>query len=67
MKIDAQEDCLRAHLFCMVWCEEEKYEENLATFRYVLTSQKLLGSFLSNLVCKVVYMVELKYINLIEF
>ena len=27
VKIDAQEGCLCAHLFCMVWCEgEEKYE-----------------------------------------
>ena len=29
-------------------------------------SQKLLGQFLSNLVCKVMYMVQLKCINLIE-
>ena len=36
MKIDAQEGHLRAHLFCMVWCEEEKYEENLVTFRYLI-------------------------------
>ena len=55
VKIDAQEGCLRAHLFCMVCCEEgeEKYE-------------KLLGRFLSTLVCKVVYMVRLKYVNFKE-
>ena len=29
-------------------------------------SQKLLGQFLSNLICKVMNMVRLKYINLIE-
>ena len=27
VKIDAREDCLRARLFCMVWCEEEEEEE----------------------------------------
>ena len=67
MMIDAQEGCLRAHLFCMVWCEEvEKYEENPATFFQVPISQKLLGRFYSNLVCKVVYTVRFKYINSVE-
>ena len=27
MEIDAQEGCLRAHLFCMVCCEEEEEVE----------------------------------------
>ena len=30
VKIDAQEGCLRAHLFCI-----KKYVENPATFRYL--------------------------------
>ena len=57
VKIDAQGGCLHAHLFCMVWCKEEKYLQNLVTFRYLPISQKLLEQFLSNLVCKVLYMV----------
>ena len=31
-----------------------------------LVSQELLGLFLSNLVCKVLYMVTLKYVDLVE-
>ena len=31
-----------------------------------LVSQELLGLFLSNLVCKVLYMVKLKYVDLVE-
>ena len=31
-----------------------------------LVSQELLGLFLSNLVCKVLYMVTLKYVELVE-
>ena len=31
-----------------------------------LISQELLGLFLSNLVCKVLYMKALKYVNLVE-
>ena len=31
-----------------------------------LVSQELLGQFLSNLVCKVLYMVTLKYVELVE-
>ena len=34
VKIDAREGCLHAHLFCMVWCEEEDIE-NLASLRYL--------------------------------
>ena len=65
VKIDAGEGCLRARLFCMVWCEEEEEGINSGDFQ-VPISQKLLGRFLSNLICKVMYMVRLKYINLIE-
>ena len=46
------------------WCEEEKGEENGTIFRN--TSRKLLGRFLSNLVCKVAYIEGVKYVNLIE-
>ena len=31
-----------------------------------LVSQELLGLFLSNLVCKVLYMVKLEYVDLVE-
>ena len=31
-----------------------------------LVSQELLGLFLSNLICKVLYMVTLKYVDLVE-
>ena len=52
----------------MVWCEFGVKKKNIkksGNFQ-VPISQKLLGRFLSNLVCKVMYMVRLKYINLIE-
>ena len=48
------------------WCEEEKCEENLAIFISIRTSCKLLNRLSSNLVCKVVYMEGIKYVNLIE-
>ena len=44
--------------------EEEIGEENGAIFRN--TSHKLLGQFLSNLVCRVAYIEDIKYVNLIE-
>ena len=48
------------------WCkEEEKCEDNQAFFRSVyLANYK--ADFFSNLVCKVVYMEDIKYVNLIE-
>ena len=47
-------------------CEEEKGEENRAIFRNTYASRELLDRFLSNLVCRVVYMEGIKYVNLIE-
>ena len=49
-----------------MWCEEEKYEENPMNFRDSYISQKLLGLFISNVVCKVLYMKTFKYVDLIE-
>ena len=48
------------------WCEEQKCEENPAIFISIRTSYKLLSRLSSNLVCKVVYMEGIKYVNLIE-
>ena len=46
-------------------CKEEKCEENQAIFRNV--SCRVLSQFYSNLVCKVVYILEgIKHVNLIE-
>ena len=46
--------------------EEEKFDENWAIFRSIRISRKLLGRFSSNLVCKVMYMEGIKYVNLME-
>ena len=54
-----------AHLF-IVWCEEEKCKENQMSFRVSYVSHELLGIFLSNLVCKVLYMKALKYVDLVQ-
>ena len=43
-----------------------KYEENWTTFRNVYLVNYVLSRFSSNLVCKVVYMKGIKYVNLIE-
>ena len=54
-----------AHTY-FVWCAAKgKIRIKFGNFQ-VPISQKLRGRFLSNLVCKVVYMVGLKYVNLIE-
>ena len=49
------------------WCkEEEKCEENWAIFRNAYLTNYVLIWFSSNLVCTVMYMESIKYINLIE-
>ena len=42
----------------IVWCKEEKYEENMMNFR-----NSYLGTDVSNLVFKVWYMKALKYVT----
>ena len=65
-EIDPQEGCfwLALSYFCKRVRRRRKGEENGEIFRD--TSRKLLGRFLSNLVCRVAYMEGINYVNLIE-
>ena len=57
--------CVRTYF---VWCGAKNKKKNtnkIWQFSGTYISETT-GRFLSNLVCKVVYMVRLKYINLIE-
>ena len=46
-------------------CEEEKCGRKLGNFQEQI-SQELLSRFSSNLVCKVVYMKGIQYVNLVQ-
>ena len=60
VKIGAQE-----HSFRTLLLFGAKKKKNTDEFQG-LVSLELLGLFLSNLICKVLYMVTLKYVDLIE-
>ena len=51
--------------YCLVRRRRRKIRRKSNEFQG-LVSQELLGLFLSNLVCKVLYMVTLKYVDLVE-
>ena len=51
------------HFYCLV--RRRKIRRKSDEFQG-LVSQELLGLFLSNLVCKVLYMKTLKYVDLVE-
>ena len=53
--------CVR--FYCLV--QRRKIQRKSDEFQG-LVSQELLGLFLSNLICKVLYMVTLKYVDLVE-
>ena len=52
-------------ILCLVRRRRRKIRRKFAKF-HGLVSQERLGLFLSNLVCKVLYMKALKYVELVE-
>ena len=64
VEIDAQERKLCA-IFDLVRRRRRKIRRKFAGFHGFI-SQERLGRFLSNLVCKVLYMVALKYVEMVE-
>ena len=54
------------HFYCLVQRRRIRKIRRKSDEFQGLISQELLGLFLSNLVCKVLYMVTLKYIDLVE-
>ena len=67
VKIDAQEGCLRVHALILYGVLRRRRIIRMKSSNFqVPITQKLRGRFLSNLVCNVVYMVRLKYVNLKE-
>ena len=63
MEIGAQEHRLRTLL--LFGAKKKKIRRKSDEFQG-LVSQELLGLFLSDLICKVLYMVTLKYVDLVE-
>ena len=63
VEIGAQEHSLRTLL--LFGAKKNKIRRKCDKFQG-LVSQELLGLFLSNLICKVLYMVKIKYVDLVE-
>ena len=66
-EIDPREGCFcRLKVTFVKRCKEEEKVKKMGQFSETYISHELLGRCLSNLVCRVAYTEDIKYVNMIE-